>query len=39
MYVVGGEHLESGAECKILTGIDDHSRYMICVFLCKSIRY
>jgi hypothetical protein len=22
--------LEDGTECKILTGIDDHSRFMVC---------
>jgi transposase-like protein len=25
MDVVGGGHLEDGAECKVLTGVDDHS--------------
>ena len=30
MDVVGGVLLEDGTECKILTGIDDHSRFMIC---------
>ena len=28
--VVGGVLLADGTECKILTGIDDHSRFMIC---------
>jgi transposase InsO family protein len=30
MDVVGGVLLDDGAECKILTGIDDHSRFMVC---------
>ena len=30
MDVVGGLLLENGTECKILTGIDDHSRFMVC---------
>ena len=30
MDVVGGLLLEDGTECKILTGIDDHSRFMVC---------
>jgi transposase InsO family protein len=30
MDVVGGVLLDDGTECKILTGIDDHSRFMIC---------
>lgn len=30
MDVVGGVLLENGTECKILTGIDDHSRFMVC---------
>jgi transposase InsO family protein len=30
MDVVGGVLLEDGTECKILTGIDDHSRFMVC---------
>lgn len=30
MDVVGGVLLEDGTEAKILTGIDDHSRFMIC---------
>jgi transposase InsO family protein len=30
MDVVGGLLLDDGTECKILTGIDDHSRFMIC---------
>ena len=30
MDVVGGVLLDDGTECKILTGIDDHSRFMVC---------
>jgi transposase InsO family protein len=30
MDVVGGVLLEDGTECKVLTGVDDHSRYCIC---------
>ncbi len=30
MDVVGGVLLEDGTECKILTGIDDHSRFLVC---------
>jgi transposase len=30
MDVVGGLLLNDGTECKILTGIDDHSRFMVC---------
>jgi transposase InsO family protein len=30
MDVVGGLLLDDGTECKILTGIDDHSRFMVC---------
>lgn len=30
MDVVGGVLLEDGTECKIVTGIDDHSRFMVC---------
>jgi hypothetical protein len=30
MDVVGGVLLADGTECKILTGIDDHSRFMVC---------
>jgi hypothetical protein len=30
MDVVGGVLLDDGAEAKILTGIDDHSRFMVC---------
>src|SRR6266508_2830813 len=30
MDVVGGVLLERGAEAKILTGIDDHSRFVVC---------
>lgn len=28
--IVGGLLLDDGTECKILTGIDDHSRFMVC---------
>jgi len=28
--VVGGVLLADGTECKVLTGIDDHSRYCVC---------
>ncbi|NYJ19528.1 transposase InsO family protein [Leifsonia psychrotolerans] len=27
--LVGGVHIEGGRECKILTGIDDHSRFVV----------
>ncbi len=30
MDVVGGVLLADGPECKILTGIDDHSRFVVC---------
>src|SRR5436190_8735009 len=30
MDVVGGVLLEGGRDCKILTGIDDHSRFVVC---------
>jgi transposase InsO family protein len=30
MDVVGGLLLDDGTECKILTGIDDHSRFCVC---------
>ena len=30
MDVVGGVLLADGTECKILTGIDDHSRFAVC---------
>ena len=30
MDVVGGVLLAGGAECKVLTGIDDHSRFVVC---------
>lgn len=30
MDVVGGVLLEDGTDCKILTGIDDYSRFMVC---------
>jgi transposase InsO family protein len=28
--VVGGVLLDDGSECKIVTGVDDHSRYCVC---------
>ncbi len=30
MDVVGGVLLVDGSECKVLTGIDDHSRFVVC---------
>jgi hypothetical protein len=30
MDVVGGVLLANGQECKVLTGIDDHSRFVVC---------
>jgi transposase InsO family protein len=30
MDIVGGVLLEDGTKCEILTGIDDHSRFMVC---------
>ena len=30
MDVVGGVLFDDGTECKVLTGVDDHSRYCIC---------
>jgi len=33
MDVVGGVLLEGGKEAKILTGIDDHSRFVVCAGL------
>ncbi len=33
MDIVGGFHLAGGTECKVVTGIDDHSRYCICARL------
>jgi transposase InsO family protein len=33
MDVVGGALLADGRECKILTGIDDHSRFVVCAGL------
>ena len=30
MDVVGGVLLSDGRECKVLTGIDDHSRFVVC---------
>jgi transposase InsO family protein len=35
MDVVGGVLLSSGAECKVLTGIDDHSRFIVCAGLME----
>jgi transposase InsO family protein len=31
MDVVGGVLLDDGTECKVLTGVDDHSRFCVCV--------
>ena len=28
--LVGGVYLADGRECKLLSGIDDHSRYVVC---------
>ena len=33
MDVVGGVLLADGRECKVLTGIDDHSRFIVCAGL------
>jgi len=33
MDVVGGVLLGGGTECKVLTGIDDHSRFVVCAGL------
>jgi len=30
MDVVGGVLLDDGTECKVLTGVDDHSRFCVC---------
>jgi transposase InsO family protein len=30
MDIVGGVLLEDGTECKVLTGVDDHSRFCVC---------
>ena len=30
MDIVGGVLTEAGVEAKILTGIDDHSRFIVC---------
>ena len=30
MDVVGGVLLADGRDCKIITGIDDHSRFVVC---------
>jgi transposase InsO family protein len=30
MDIVGGVLLDDGTECKVLTGIDDHSRFCVC---------
>ena len=35
MDVVGGVLLASGHECKVLTGIDDHSRFIVCAGLME----
>jgi transposase InsO family protein len=35
MDVVGGVLLADGAECKVLTGIDDHSRFVVCAGLMR----
>jgi len=35
MDVVGGVLLSSGLECKVLTGIDDHSRFIVCAGLME----
>ena len=29
MDLVGGVYLTGGHECKVLTGVDDHSRYVV----------
>jgi transposase InsO family protein len=29
MDVMGGVRLEDGTECKVITGIDDHSRFCV----------
>jgi hypothetical protein len=34
MDVVGGVLLANGTSCKILTGIDDHSRFVVCAGWC-----
>jgi transposase InsO family protein len=31
MDIVGGVLLADGSECKVLTGVDDHSRFCVCV--------
>jgi len=31
MYVIGRVCLPSGAEVKVVTGSDDHSRFIVCV--------
>lgn len=33
MDIVGGVLLADGTECKVLTGIDDHSRFVVCAGL------
>jgi transposase InsO family protein len=33
MDVMGGVRLAGGRECKIVTGIDDHSRFCVCAYL------
>jgi transposase InsO family protein len=35
MDVVGGVLLADGRECKVLTGIDDHSRFVVCAGLMQ----
>jgi hypothetical protein len=30
MDMVGGVLLEDGNDCKVLTGVDDHSRFNVC---------
>lgn len=37
MDVMGGVRLEGGRECKIVTGIDDHSRYCVCALLTPRV--
>jgi len=39
MDVVGGVLLRSGQECKVLTGIDDHSRFVVCTPPTSPRRY
>jgi hypothetical protein len=35
MDVVGGVLLADGTECKVLTGVDDHSRYCVCAGIMR----